>query len=134
MGAAGPYRLGYIHIIKGSEKIEYKGKPLTPNDDYRIDYNDGTVMLFNPLAIGDTLHASFSVLPLNLKQSYRRMKPIAVTEKDIALNVPSKKPVKLSDQLEIIGSKGFIVNIGNRGDPTLSQSLENFPKPQDQRL
>ena len=124
MGAAGPYRLGYTHIIINSEKVEYKEQLLISENDYRINYNDGLITLTSPLAIGDTLNITFSILPLNLKPSYQNMKPIAATEKDIVNITPIIKSVKLHDQLDIIGSKGFAVNIGSRGDPTLSQSLD----------
>jgi len=124
MGTTGPYRLGYTHIIKSSEKIEYKGKLFIFEDDYRINYDDGLISLYKPLALNDTLHVTFSILPISIKPSYQFMKPIALDEPDIIEKAPLAKRSRKHDRLEIIGSKGFAVNIGNRGDPTLSQSLD----------
>lgn len=124
MESTGPYPLGYRHIIVGSEKIEHQGKILDSRVDYRIDYDNGLLIFTDPLPQNDTVKVLFSILPISIKSGYLLMRPVAITQIDTFENEVQVKPKRWSDQLEIIGSKGFVVNIGNRGEPSLSQSLD----------
>jgi len=124
MGTIGPYRLGYTHIITGSELITYQDKLLARGDDYRIEYDDGFIVLTKPLALSDTLNIEFEIVPIALKQSYVWLKPVAAVETDTAEYAPSPQPARWSEQLDVVGSKGFAINIGNVGEPSLTQSLD----------
>jgi len=124
MGTNGPYRLNHTHIIVDSESITLHGRLLSRVDDYRIEYNDGFIVLTEPLPLTDTLQVRFSVVPLSLKQSYRWLQPVAVADTTAAINQPSSGSFHRSSRLDIIGSKGFAVNIGNIGEPSLTQSLD----------
>ena len=124
MESTGPYQLGYKHIIVNSEKIEHRGKILLYDVDYRMDYDNGLVMFADTLSRNDTVKVTFSILPISIKSGYSLIKPVAVSEVDTFENEMISKSSRWSDQLEIIGSKGFVVNIGNRGEPSMSQSLD----------
>ncbi|MCP4583997.1 MAG: hypothetical protein GY839_20490 [candidate division Zixibacteria bacterium] len=124
MGTTGPYRLNHTHIIVDSESITLKGGSLSKIDDYRIEYNDGFIVLTEPLALTDTLQVRFSIVPLLLKRSYHWLRPVAATDIDTAINQPASRPYHRGSRLDIIGSKGFAINIGNIGEPSLTQSLD----------
>lgn len=124
MESTGPYPLGHKHIIVNSEKIEHQGKILLSNVDYRIDYDNGLVIFTDTLSRDDAVKVTFSILPISIKSGYFLMQPVAISKIDTFENEVMVKPKRWSDQLEIIGSKGFVVNIGNRGEPSLSQSLD----------
>ena len=124
METAGPYRLGYTHIIAGSELITYRDNLLVRDEDYRIEYDDGFIVLTKPLALTDTLNIKFEIVPIEIKQSYIRLKPVAAAESDTAEYVASPQPMRWNEQLDVVGSKGFAINIGNVGEPSLTQSLD----------
>ncbi len=124
MGTTGPYRLGYEHIIAESESITYKDSLLVRGDDYRIEYDDGFIVLARPLASTDTLLIEFEVIPIELKQSYVWLKPVATGETDTVEYTPSPQLSHWGQRLDVVGSKGFAINIGNVGEPSLTQSLD----------
>ncbi|MCD6163219.1 MAG: hypothetical protein J7K40_12540 [candidate division Zixibacteria bacterium] len=124
IGNAGPYRLGYVNIISGSEHIAHTDRILTPEIDYHLNYIEGLITLGKPLMSEDTLHIEFAILPFDLKSSYRQMEPKALTDTAAVDLLPLKRSAFHHSQLEIMGSKGFVINIGNQGNPTLTQSLD----------
>ena len=124
LGTTGPYRLGYAHILPNSEHIVIDGKFLDPEIDYRFNFDDGLIFLTAPLATDDSLSIDFEVLPIELKSSYFQLRPSAITEVDTTSNSPPPVRRWSESQLNIAGSKGFFINIGNAGEPSLSQSLD----------
>jgi hypothetical protein len=124
-GTVGPYQLGHDHILLSSEKLIYHDQPLFKGKDYEIDYNNGYILFSEAIPIGDTILARFEILPLNLKINYSLIKPTAAISSNTGDAQQSKPSVNYSDQeLELMGSQRFIVNIGNRGEPSLSQGLD----------
>ena len=129
MGSTGPYLLGYEHILTGSEQIEYHDSLLTRETDYRLDYNYGVLILNQPVPPTDTLDVQFAVAPIRLKKSYSWMSPVAAPQQGsdttaFADDPPSLGPRMWNSQLDIVGSKGFAINVGNIGEPALTQSLD----------
>lgn len=125
MGSAGPYRLNHTHILVNSEQVMLNGAKLSRNADYRIDYNDGFLMFFKSIGQADTLEIHYKVVPIEIRDSYTLRKPVAYEESDTALytQTPST-PKQPGGNLDIVGSKGFAINIGNVGEPSLTQSLD----------
>jgi len=124
LGTTGPYRLGYPHIIVNSQHITIGGRLLYPDVDYRFNYDDGLVFLTKPLATDDTLKIDFAVLPIELKPSYFQLRPSEIAGIDTVASSPPTAKKWNESQLNIAGSKGFFINIGNAGEPSLSQSLD----------
>jgi hypothetical protein len=121
----GPYQLGHTQIISASEKIVYQGRTLIRETDYQIDYGDGYVVFSQPILIGDTIFVQFDVLPLNIKTSYSIMKPVPAGVQETTIYNPTVvRPIGSTEGLELFGSQRFVVNIGNRGEPSMSQSLD----------
>jgi hypothetical protein len=126
-GTIGPYQLGYQHILVDSDSVNYRGLALTRTVDYQINYNDGYIVFAKPAPMGDTIIVRFAAISLKLKTSYALIRPLAVESGDMTQAVPNPGNLgQSSDQggLSLLGSQRFIVNIGNRGEPSLSQSLD----------
>jgi hypothetical protein len=123
-GSPGPYLLPYNHIIVNSETIRLKGKLLSPDSDYRFNYNDGFIVMTDTLASSDTLDIEFQVVPIDIKKSYVQYQPVAYIASDTVAAVTPSRASQWSSDLDIIGSKSFAINIGDIGEPSLTQSLD----------
>ena len=124
-GSTGPYSLNHLHIITGSESVSLNGRILRSGEDYFLDYNEGIFNLTKPASFNDTLIVEFQVSPLELKRSYVHKLPVAYVKSDTATFTPKAgKPKVFGSDLDIVGSKGFAVNIGDIGEPSLTQSLD----------
>lgn len=109
-----------------------EGDTLRAGADYALDADDGCVLLLNPerARAGARLIASYRFLPLRLAPSYRleddptqaRVAPPEAPE------APTRARAFTSESetggLDVSGSKTFGVEVGNRRDLKLRQSLD----------
>jgi hypothetical protein len=68
-GRRGPYLLPDSLIIQNSETVFVKNSQFNP-DQYKIDYIDGELRFFEPVAKGDEIRIIYKVFPYKLQKSY----------------------------------------------------------------
>ena len=120
------YKLGYDHIITGSEEVSYQDSVLTKGADYSIDHIRGIISFVKELAPNSRVKITFKVFPKSLLYSFQQF-----TQQDNILETGSKKKktstpkqkYDASTNLNISGSKSFALSLGNQQDMDLDQSL-----------
>ncbi len=123
-GGTGPYFLEHSPIIVETDVVSSGDTILIRGRDYRIDYNNGYIILSDSLPDYDTLVVTFQPSPITVRRSFTRYRPIAYESRDTLISQLELKPRSYGSNLDIFGSKGFAVNIGDIGEPSLTQSLD----------
>lgn len=121
-GTRGPYLLGFRNLVAGSLSIRKNGIAVD-SDSFSVEYVDGALMLNEPLGSSDTIFASFSFIPLELKRQYSLHELQEKSNSTTETPVQPPRLEKFNSDLKITGSKGFAIRTGEGSPDGLSQSL-----------
>ena len=122
--ASGALYLSRRPVVSASDAVEAGGETLARGADYTLDYAEGIVYLARPPVSGVVIRVAYSVLPFDLKLSYRLRdvgegRPVAPVAA-AATPVKSRKPAY---DLRASGTKTISVEAGSLVDPRVTQSL-----------
>jgi hypothetical protein len=122
--ASGVLYLARQPVVSASDAVEIGGETLARDVDYTVDYLEGIVYLSRRPENSAVVRVSYSVLPFDLKLSYRLRD---VGEGRQAASAPvavgSARSKKSGYDLRASGSKTISVEAGSLIDPRVSQAL-----------
>jgi hypothetical protein len=123
-----PLYLAHRPVVRSSEAVRAGGDLLVRDYDYTVDYAQGIVYLARAVEIGQTVSVTYSVLPFDLRPSYRLRevatgRPMASLSEAPVPDRPAARPAGPSSGLKASGSKTVAVEAGSLGDFKVSQAL-----------
>ena len=120
-------------VLRSTLSVVENGRPWEPGVDYSADTDAGCLTLFVPdtLRAGRTLIATYQAMPLTLQgglrlleDPHRRRTGQAADAESPAAAPVAYAPATASEGLTFSGSKTFGIEVGNRSDLKLRQSLD----------
>ncbi|MBT5874603.1 MAG: hypothetical protein HOH43_14385, partial [Candidatus Latescibacteria bacterium] len=126
-------KLPDLFIVYHTERIFADSVLLQRDDDYKMDYERGLIVLRLPQSADLALNVMYEVYPVSLKKSYSR-RPMVI-EHSLADSTDSRASPHLAvprrsspfstfdSSLDISGSKTFSILTGSNRDASMTQSL-----------
>ncbi len=118
-------------VLRESVELTEDGRPLEPGRDYFLDADAGCLTLNAAGTLGRRIVARYQAVPQDILGAYRlredphlRRLAAASPADTAAAPVRPFNPAEETEGLDLSGSKTFAVEIGNRQDLKLRQSLD----------
>ncbi len=133
-GTPGPYPLGDLLIIKGTEEVWIDSLRVNGQQDYEIDWAENQISFPESLPLGKVVRVRFQRFTLPLQPVYRH-RQIATVESSSTRSSrrPSVEPQRESmgratepgkwEVLQVSGIKSLAVTVGSNRDLSLEQTL-----------
>ncbi len=118
------YQLKKYPIICNSEKIIIDSLALQNDEDYKIDYQNGTVQIKSKFAENSKMVIDYKIIPENVLKKYYLYQEQTITDSS---DVKFKKKFSFIPEdnsvINISGSKSISVTVGGNKDLAIDQSL-----------
>ena len=114
------------NVAGGTETVTLDGRALASGTDYSIDYGQGIVYLACPTDPGATLRVTYSVMPFELKSTYKLREPSSspLAAKGQEPASVALRTAKSAYDLRASGSKTISIEAGSLSDLRMSQALD----------